>query len=593
MATRQNKKRKGRNNAPPRERTVTTLTDGSDGPFLPSSPVIPMSVHDEHALSPPYPMTVSPTIPGPQPPAPGLPAGPYLQSFSTPFPFYSPAHMAHASSPTFQAPIHLSGSQLYRSTSAPQSIPVQLPTGQNDLEILEKLKETIKNNQHEYFRPVPQPAALASVYLGPRSSSSPAYVPPHPEQAHTDPAPPSLSLSAQDGPKPGGDTVVVTASIPSHTAKTPDHKDDPKKSIHRSSVSESPKPNAMQPPSSPTKRSDRYDSASGTAAASPFKSDKGDTGASHRLGSGTGDSNSRPGQQGFSRERTSHAGELTDSPISMPAKLPPVDPKDDTRLKDSAWTTRNGYEDRDRPAPSSNRSPTRNGNNTAARLSDSREPPPRDQRPYDREKERERERDRDRSRERDYDRDADRDRRPDYSRYRDDRRLDDRRPTNGARYESRYPARRYDSKAAETFGSGGRDDRGPDSRPPRNLGEERAINVSQEPLKTADLLLPQSTVREGLMTDACLLHRPTVPPWLKTTGGIPPRLLEVTGLLLDLLMTIVHRLLYRLLCLLTDQCGQAMSVVRQFLLCLVIVLHLQLYTTIGALLYRLPRIGPG
>ncbi|KAM5536712.1 hypothetical protein V8D89_009639, partial [Ganoderma adspersum] len=101
MATRQNKKRKGRNNAPPRERTVTTLTDGSDGPFLPSTPVIPMSVSDEHALSPPYPINVSPTIPGPQLPAAGLPAGPYLQSFSTPFPFYSPAHMAHAPSPSF------------------------------------------------------------------------------------------------------------------------------------------------------------------------------------------------------------------------------------------------------------------------------------------------------------------------------------------------------------------------------------------------------------------------------------------------------------------------------------------------------------
>ena len=506
MATRQNKKRKGRNNAPPRERTVTTLTDGSDGPFLPSTPVIPisMSVPDEHALSPPYPINVSPTIPGPQLPAAGLPAGPYLQSFSTPFPFYSPMHMAHAPSPAFQSPIHLSGSQLYSATSAPQSIPFQLPTGQNDLEILEKLKETIKNNQHEIYRPVPQPAALASVYLGPRSSSSPAYVPPHPEQVHTDPAPSSLSLSAQDGPKSGGNAVVATAAPPSHTAKTPDHKADPKKSIHRSSVSESPKPNvlltfellrpimyanhpsssqAMQPPPSPTKRSDRYDPASGPATASPFKQDKGETGPSHRLGSGHVDSSPRPGPPGFSRERTSYAGELTDSPVPIPAKLPPADPKDDARFKDSSWTSRNGYEDRDRPAPPSTRSPVRNGNSSAPVLSDNRGPPPRDQRPHEREKEREREKDRDRSRDRDYDRDADRDRRPDYNRYRDDRRLDDRsrplddrRPPNGARYDSRYPARRYDSKASESFGSGGRDERGPDSRPPpRNLGEERAI----------------------------------------------------------------------------------------------------------------------
>ena len=51
-----------------------------------------------------------------------------------------------------------------------------LPPGQNDLEILERLKETIKNNQHEFFQPIPRPAALAQLYMGPHS------VPPHPEQ---------------------------------------------------------------------------------------------------------------------------------------------------------------------------------------------------------------------------------------------------------------------------------------------------------------------------------------------------------------------------------------------------------------------------
>ncbi|EJF65608.1 hypothetical protein BD309DRAFT_814612, partial [Dichomitus squalens] len=184
MATRQNKKRKGRGNAPPRERTVTTLTDGPDGPFLPPPPVVSMTVVDDHSLSPPFPINVSTPIPGSQPP-PGLSASSYpLQPFSSPFPYY--AHMSpHATGPTFQPPVHLSNPQLYPSTPVPPSISLQvLPPGKNDLEILEKLKETIKNNQHELFRPIPQPAALASVYLGPRSSSSAAYVPPHPEQAH-------------------------------------------------------------------------------------------------------------------------------------------------------------------------------------------------------------------------------------------------------------------------------------------------------------------------------------------------------------------------------------------------------------------------
>jgi hypothetical protein len=36
----------------------------------------------------------------------------------------------------------------------------------NDLDILENLKELIKSGQHEFYRAEPQPAALASVYLG-------------------------------------------------------------------------------------------------------------------------------------------------------------------------------------------------------------------------------------------------------------------------------------------------------------------------------------------------------------------------------------------------------------------------------------------
>ncbi|KAF9064992.1 hypothetical protein BDP27DRAFT_1366801 [Rhodocollybia butyracea] len=42
-----------------------------------------------------------------------------------------------------------------------------LPPGKNDLEILENLKERIKQGQHEFFRATPTPGALASIYLGP------------------------------------------------------------------------------------------------------------------------------------------------------------------------------------------------------------------------------------------------------------------------------------------------------------------------------------------------------------------------------------------------------------------------------------------
>ena len=41
-----------------------------------------------------------------------------------------------------------------------------LPPGKNDLDILQNLKQIIKDGQHPFFRAVPQPAALASIYMG-------------------------------------------------------------------------------------------------------------------------------------------------------------------------------------------------------------------------------------------------------------------------------------------------------------------------------------------------------------------------------------------------------------------------------------------
>lgn len=50
---------------------------------------------------------------------------------------------------------------------------IVLPPGKSDLEILENLKQIIKNGQHEFYRAIPQPAALASLYLGKIPSSEP------------------------------------------------------------------------------------------------------------------------------------------------------------------------------------------------------------------------------------------------------------------------------------------------------------------------------------------------------------------------------------------------------------------------------------
>ncbi|KAI6037558.1 hypothetical protein EDC04DRAFT_2121056 [Pisolithus marmoratus] len=71
-----------------------------------------------------------------------------------------------------------------------------LPPGKNDLEALENLKSLIKDGQHEIFKAYPKPAALASLYLGPRNGLS--RVPPHPEQITVEYRTPHLNQPGHD-----------------------------------------------------------------------------------------------------------------------------------------------------------------------------------------------------------------------------------------------------------------------------------------------------------------------------------------------------------------------------------------------------------
>lgn len=162
MSTRQNKKRKGRGNAINRERTVTTLTDGSEGSFMASEETHP------NLMSSPFSVTSTATSNSNLSPSFSLTSGfpPFPYGYMQPMAAVTPGAMFNQS----QTPAHFYPAQ-------------PLPPGQNDLEILERLKETIKAGQHELFQPVPRPAALASVYLGPHTVSQ---VPPHPEQVPQD-----------------------------------------------------------------------------------------------------------------------------------------------------------------------------------------------------------------------------------------------------------------------------------------------------------------------------------------------------------------------------------------------------------------------
>lgn len=173
MSARQNKKqRKGRSNAMNRERTVTTLTEDPSSDFLVPTPSEEPA--GSNLMSSPFSVASSSGSNNMQPPgfqAPG--------NFAFGYNFVGPMHGNMQGHPQQQQQQFFNPHQHQQ----PQSQQPILPPGQSDLEVLEKLKEMIKSGQHEFYRAVPQPAALASIYLGPTATSQ---VPHHPDQAPSD-----------------------------------------------------------------------------------------------------------------------------------------------------------------------------------------------------------------------------------------------------------------------------------------------------------------------------------------------------------------------------------------------------------------------
>lgn len=103
-------------------------------------------------------------------------------------------------------PIHQQRQDFYHHTS-------MAPPGKNDLEVLENLKTMIKEGQHEIFRAYPKPAALASLYLGPRTGLS--HVPPHPEQIVGQHRTPHLNQPDHDD---SPDSNNLSSDIPGRTS---------------------------------------------------------------------------------------------------------------------------------------------------------------------------------------------------------------------------------------------------------------------------------------------------------------------------------------------------------------------------------------
>ncbi|KAJ3506320.1 hypothetical protein NLJ89_g6933 [Agrocybe chaxingu] len=199
MSTRQNKKqRKGRNNANNRERTVTTLTEDPNTPYLvPTPSEEPAGTH----MPAPFPGTnggkLHNVTMGPQayqmPSGFGCGYGPY----PPPMNMHQQAQQNQSFFSLQQPPAHQQPEQSNQFQIPNQQTKPQLPPGKNDLEILQNLKKLIIDNQHPFFRAVPQPATLASLYKGPLTSQSQSQW--RAEQAATE----SRNDSGDSGPENG------------------------------------------------------------------------------------------------------------------------------------------------------------------------------------------------------------------------------------------------------------------------------------------------------------------------------------------------------------------------------------------------------
>ncbi|KAJ6460903.1 hypothetical protein C8R45DRAFT_755880, partial [Mycena sanguinolenta] len=132
MSTRVNNRDLKRKKNLYRERTVTQLT-GTDDPAL----LVPTATEDppRYSIPQPYPIQIDPFYPQD--------------------PFF-PIHDHDNNNNTYPMPQTQAQSHFY---------PPHQP--HNDLEVLENLKAIIKAGQHEFYRAVPQPQALAAIYLGP------------------------------------------------------------------------------------------------------------------------------------------------------------------------------------------------------------------------------------------------------------------------------------------------------------------------------------------------------------------------------------------------------------------------------------------
>ena len=190
MSARQNKKqRKGRSNPNNRERTVTTLTEDPNTPYLvPTSSEEPAGGH----VSSHFAGNKVHNVPTAQ--------QPYQLSTAAFGGFGYPSGFGAASS-------NMQPQQTFYPSTPSHGIQQQDPPGQKDLALLQQMKKVIIENQHPFFRAVPQPAALAKLYKG---SLPPSL---QPQEQHSEQSGLGLPTDSDDAA-----TASPSASAPSFTS---------------------------------------------------------------------------------------------------------------------------------------------------------------------------------------------------------------------------------------------------------------------------------------------------------------------------------------------------------------------------------------
>lgn len=145
MASRLNRKKKGRANQQNRERTVTTLTEDPSTQFL-----VPTPSEEPAGANMSSPFSISSSSGGgTNNNAPNVPNGTYQ----------TPGNFG------YQGP-YPNGNDNYMEAGQQQPyIPqVTMPLGKDDYERLENLKAMIKSGQHDRYQPIPKPIPLLDVY---------------------------------------------------------------------------------------------------------------------------------------------------------------------------------------------------------------------------------------------------------------------------------------------------------------------------------------------------------------------------------------------------------------------------------------------